>query len=55
MDDEFKVLEDLSKVSDLEIPEPIRDLKNKEILHKNLCDKDSMKDILIKLLKVGEE
>ena len=53
--DDFSILEDLSKISGLDIPEPIRNLKNQDILHNNICDKDSMKDILIKLLKVGEE
>ena len=52
--DEFSILEDLSKASNIRIPKPIKDLKNKEILHKDICDKDDMKMMVKKLLKVGE-
>lgn len=51
--DEFTILEDLSKKSNLYIPKSIKDLKNKEVLHNNNCDKEDMKSMVKKFLGVG--
>lgn len=52
--DEFRILEDLSKVSNIDIPKSIKALRNKEILHKDNCTKEDMKQIVKRFLKVGE-
>ncbi|MDR7870102.1 MAG: threonine synthase [Tissierellaceae bacterium] len=53
-EDEFSILEDLSKASDLNMPKSIKDLKNKEILHENICDIDDMGNMVKKFLEVGD-
>ncbi len=51
--DEFSILEEISKLSNIEIPENIRSLKEKEIRHKKVIDKNEMKDSIMEFLKVG--
>lgn len=51
--DEFTILEQLSQKTSVDIPEPIKDLKNKEVLHKNNCNKEDMKPIVGAFLRVG--
>ncbi len=52
--DEFSILEDLGTKTNIFIPKAIKDLKNKAILHKNICNKENMKDKVKEFLKVGE-
>lgn len=53
--DEFTILEDLAKETGLGMPKPIKDLKNKEIIHYNKCHKEEMKEAVSEFLRVGEE
>ncbi len=48
--DEFELLEKLSKVSGLEIPESLGGLKTKEVRFSTTCDKNLMKDEVSKFL-----
>ncbi|MCX7884865.1 MAG: threonine synthase [Caloramator sp.] len=50
--DEFNTLELLSKVTEIEVPKNIKELKNKEIIHKASCDKNQMKDVVKSFLGV---
>lgn len=52
--DEFSIIDTLGDKANLEIPKAIRDLKNKKILHDNICHKDDMKEMVERILKVGE-
>lgn len=45
---EFELLELLSKKTTLPIPEGLKDLDKKQVLHKQVCEKEEMKDIVIK-------
>lgn len=51
--DEFEIIEELGSKANIKIPKAIEELKNKEILHKNNCNREGMEDILRKFLKVG--
>ncbi|SDZ23226.1 threonine synthase [Proteiniborus ethanoligenes] len=51
--DEFEIIEKLGSKTNVKIPKAIEDLKDKEIAHKNNCDREGMEDILRKFLKVG--
>ena len=52
--DEFRILDALSKASNIQIPKPIEDLKGKKVMHKNNCNEEDMKDMIKDFLKVGE-
>lgn len=51
--DEFMILEQLSQKTSVDIPKSIRDLKNKEVLHKNNCNIEDMRSIVKEFLGVG--
>ncbi len=48
--DEFSLLDVLSDISGLEVPETIKNLGKKEILHSTFCNSDEMKDVLLDIL-----
>lgn len=50
--DDFRILDELSKISETEIPEAIKTLENKQIIHKNSCNKDEMKQAVENFLKI---
>ncbi len=45
-EDEFTLLEELRKVSGVDMPQAIRDILDAEVLHTKECDADKMKDIV---------
>ncbi len=47
----FELLDVVAELGGVKIPEPIKGLRNKEILHKTVCDKEQMKDIVLDILK----
>lgn len=49
---QFKILEDLAVETNIEFPEAIRILKEKPIMHKNNCNKESMKEMVEVLLNM---
>ncbi|QZY57407.1 threonine synthase [Crassaminicella profunda] len=49
---EFKLIEMLSKNTGLSIPEPIKNLDKKPILHDIKCEKDAMKDTVKEILHI---
>ncbi len=51
--DEFNIIEELANKANIKIPKAITSLKNKEVLHKNNCNKEDMKDLISAFLKVG--
>lgn len=50
---EFELLNLLSEKTGWKIPKGLRDLDKKEILHKTVCDKDKMGEVVMKLLKIS--
>lgn len=52
--DEFQILVELGKKTNTNIPKGILDLKDKRILHKNSCNKEDVKKVIKRYLKVGE-
>jgi threonine synthase len=49
---EFKLIEMLSENTGIIIPEPIKDLDQKPVLHDMKCEKDRMKDIVKGILDI---
>ncbi len=52
--DSFQIMEELSKITDIKIPRNISNLKDKKIIHRNNCNKEDMKEVILDLLKLGE-
>ena len=50
---EFVVIEELSKKTNMEIPPAIGELKDKKILHNRTIKKEDMKIVVENILKVG--
>lgn len=48
--DEFDLMEEMEVLSKVDIPDPIKDLNEKPILHKTVCSKDEMKEQVEKIL-----
>ncbi|SHH25541.1 L-threonine synthase [Thermosyntropha lipolytica DSM 11003] len=49
--DEFQILDLLASYTGLNIPPGIKDLEKKPVLHKTVCDKDEMKEVVLKFLE----
>ncbi|MGO1469163.1 MAG: threonine synthase [Tissierella sp.] len=52
--DDFSIIKELGEKSNLHVPKEILELQEKEILHKNNCDKKDMEKIVLELLKIGD-
>lgn len=50
---QFEILQILSKVSGTKIPKQIENLKNKDIVFNNICNKDSILDVILKYLNLN--
>lgn len=50
--DDFAIIDKLSSIAKLDIPKPIRNLKNAEILHKDVYEKNKLELAIEKFLKV---
>ncbi|MDB0439711.1 threonine synthase [Clostridioides difficile] len=50
--DDFAIIDRLSSVAKVDIPKPIRNLQNAEILHKDIYEKNELKIAIEKFLKV---
>lgn len=48
---DFELVERLSKIASLEIPEPIKNIDKRPILHSDICDKDDLSSVILKVLK----
>jgi threonine synthase len=49
--EEFDLIDELAKVSMVEIPNAIEEIRNAEILHTRECDADKMKETVREILK----
>lgn len=50
--DEFEMIYKLADATGLDIPNSIRELEKREILHNNICKKDEIKNVIGDILKV---
>lgn len=48
---DFQLIKELSEKTGIVIPEPIKDLENKEILHNTVCEKDEIKEAIKNILR----
>lgn len=53
--DEFELLEELQKVSGVEIPQAVKDILDADIRHRTECETDEMEQTVKKLLKLRGE
>lgn len=52
--DEFLIIEELGKKANLDVPKDILKLKERAIIHKNNCNKEDMKNMILEIFKVGD-
>ena len=48
--EDFELVDELSKIGNIAVPNAIEEIRNAEIRHNNLCDVDGMEDIVKKFL-----
>ncbi len=53
--DDFAIIEEIEKITNLRIPKNISDLKEKAIIHNYNCNKEDIKDLIVSILEVGDE
>ncbi len=49
--DDFELLHELKKVSKVNIPEAVKDIEKRPILHSTVCEKGAMADVVLNFLK----
>ena len=49
-EDDFELVDELSKIGNVKVPNAIEEIRNAEIRHNNLCEVAGMKDIVKKFL-----
>ncbi len=49
--DDFELVERLSKIAGLEVPEPIKNIDRRPIRHTDICDKSELSSVILNLLK----
>ncbi len=49
---DFQLIKEMSKLSNTDIPAPLKDMESREVLHNTVCNKEEMKDIVLKKLGV---
>ena len=50
MDDEFKMVEKLSKITGTKVPQPIMNLNTATVRFNNVCEKKDIKSVVLKNL-----
>jgi threonine synthase len=50
--DDFQVIEELSNIAKINVPEAIKNLKSKKIVHTKKCNKNEMEQVVQKFLRV---
>lgn len=49
---DFELVDELSKIGNVKVPNAIEEIRNAEVLHDNKCDADGMEDIVKKFLGI---
>ena len=49
---DFELVDELSKIGNIKVPNAIEEIRNAEVLHDNKCDADGMEDIVKKFLGI---
>ena len=49
--DAFELMKELEKISAVSIPKPIVGIENRPVLHKNICEKENIKEFVDNYLK----
>lgn len=50
--DEFEIVEELNKTTGMDIPTPLKSLKDKAVRFTDVCDKENMSEMVFKLLQL---
>lgn len=50
--DEFDMVDELNKITKAEVPMPLKAIKDKKVRFNNVCDKESMSDMVFELLNL---
>ena len=49
---DFELVDELSKIANVEVPNAINEIRTAPVLHDTVCDKEDMKDIVMKFLNI---
>lgn len=49
---DFELVDELSKIANVKVPNAIEEIRNAEVRHNNLVEVDGMKDIVKKFLDI---
>lgn len=49
---DFELIKEMSKLSNTDIPGPLNGIESREVLHNTVCNKEEMKDIVLKKLGI---
>jgi len=51
-DDDFEMADELSKIANVKIPKAVEEIRNAEILHKDVCEVSDMENVVKKFLNI---
>ena len=51
---DFELVDELSKIANVKVPQAIEDIRSAEVLHKTVCEVDEMPKVVKEFLKIGE-
>ena len=49
---DFELVDELSKLANVKVPRAIEEIRTAPVLHDTICDKEEMKDVVMKFLGV---
>ena len=51
---DFELVDELSKIANVKVPQAIEDIRSAEVLHKTVCEVEEMPKVVKNFLKIGE-
>lgn len=51
---DFELVDELSKIANVKVPQAIEDIRSAEVLHKTVCEVEEMPKVVKEFLKIGE-
>ena len=49
---DFELVDELSKIANVKVPQAIEDIRSAEVLHKTVCEVDEMPNIVKEFLEI---
>ena len=51
---DFELVDELSRISNTDVPKAIEEIRTAPVLHNTVCEKDEMKSVVKKFLNMNE-